>query len=89
MGIRVEEIDARAASDEVLTQFAAIEHACWPELLPGEPLRSTAEAIAFYRHQPTSHTSFHWLADGGFAGLYVHGPAAAFVNINVFPSLRR
>jgi GNAT superfamily N-acetyltransferase len=85
----VEEIDARTASDEVLSRFAAIEHACWPELVPGEPLRSTDEVIAFYRHQPTSHTSCHWLTDGGMTGLYVHGPTAAFVKLNVFPSLRR
>jgi GNAT superfamily N-acetyltransferase/RimJ/RimL family protein N-acetyltransferase len=89
LSTRVEEVDARTASDEVLSQFAVIEHACWPELLPGEPLRSTGEAIAFYRHQPMSHLSCHWLADGGFAGLNVHGPTAAFLNINVFPAMRR
>jgi GNAT superfamily N-acetyltransferase len=89
MGVSVEEIDARAASDEVLSQFAAIEHACAPELLPGEPLRTTAEVIAFYRHQPTTHTSCHWLADGGLAALNVHGPSAAFLNVNVLPAARR
>jgi hypothetical protein len=57
VSIRVDEIDARAASDDVLSRFAAIEHACRPELVPGEPLRSTAEVIAFYRYQPTTHTS--------------------------------
>jgi GNAT superfamily N-acetyltransferase len=86
---RVEEIDAQSASDEVLSQFAAIEHATWHEQAPGEPLRSTDEVIAFYRHQPTSRTSCHWLADGGMAALYVHGPSAAFVDVHVFPSLRR
>ena len=64
MSGRVEEIDARTASDEVLSQFAAIEHATWHERAPGEPLRATAEVIAFYRHQPTSHTSCHWRAAG-------------------------
>ena len=89
MTSRVEEIDARVASDEVLSQFAAIEHGTWHEQAPGEPLRTTAESIAFYRHQPTTHTSCHWLADGGLAGLYVHGPSAAFVNLTVRPEMRR
>jgi GNAT superfamily N-acetyltransferase len=89
LNVSVEEIDARTASDEVLSQFAAIEHACWPELVPGEPLRSTDEVIAFNRFQPTSQTSCHWLADGGMARLNVHGPTAAFVDLNVVPDLRR
>ena len=89
MSTRVEEVDARTASDEVLSQFAAIERGTWHEQAPGEPMRTTAEVIAFLRHQPTSHTSCHWLADGGMAGLYVHGPTAAFVNVNVFPGMRR
>ncbi|HWJ31759.1 MAG TPA: GNAT family N-acetyltransferase [Gaiellaceae bacterium] len=87
--MRVDEIDARTAPDEVLARFAEIEHACWPELLPGEPLRSTAEVIAFYRHQPTTHTSCHWLADGGAGSLNVHGPSASFVDIRVLPGERR
>jgi len=86
---RVDEIDARTASDEVLSRFAAIEHATWHEQAPGEPPRTAAEVIAFYRHQPTSHTSCHWLVDGGLAGLYVHGPTAAFLGINVVPEQRR
>src|SRR5690349_18542861 len=89
VGVRVDEIDARTASDEVLSRFAAIEHGTWHEQAPGEPLRTTAESIAFYRHQPTTHTSCHWLADGGSAGLSVHGPRAAFINLNVLPDKRR
>lgn len=89
MPVRVEEIDARTASDEVLAQFAAIEHGTWHEHAPGEPLRTTAEVIAFYRHQPTSHTSCHWLAEGGLAGMYVHGPRATFFDIHVLPASRR
>ena len=86
---RVEEIDARTAPDEVLTRFVEVEHACWPEISPGEPLRGTDEAMGFYRHQPTTHTSCFWLADGGFAGLYVHGPAATFLRLLVLPGRRR
>lgn len=89
MTVRVEEIDARTASDEVLSQFAAIEHGTWHEQAPGEPLRTVDEVIAYYRHQPTTHTSCHWLADGALAGLYVHGPTAAFLNLNVLPDARR
>jgi GNAT superfamily N-acetyltransferase len=87
--MRVEEIDARTAPDEVLSRFADIEHDTWHEHAPGEPLRTTAEVIAFYRHQPTSHTSCYWLADGGMAGLYVHGPTAAFLDVNVVADERR
>jgi GNAT superfamily N-acetyltransferase len=87
--MRVEEIDARTGSDEVLSRFAAVEHGTWHEHAPGEPLRTTAEVIAFYRHQPTSHTSCHWLADGALAGMYVHGPSATFFDIQVLPTLRR
>ena len=85
----VEEIDARVASDEVLARFHAIELACHDELRPREPVRSRDEAVAFYRYQPTTHTSCHWLADGGAASLYVHGPRAAFVRLLVEPRRRR
>ena len=42
--------------------------------------------IAFYRYQPTTHTSCFWLADGGMASLHVHGPTAAFLDVNVLPA---
>jgi mycothiol synthase len=87
--VRVDAIDARAADDETLARFAKVEHACWYETNPGEPLRSTAEVIAFHRHQPRTHTSSHWLADGGAAALYVHGPTAAFLHLLVAPDRRR
>jgi GNAT superfamily N-acetyltransferase len=85
----VEEIDARVASDDVLARFYALELACHDVLNPGEPIRSRHEAIAFYRYQPTTHTSCHWLADGGGASLYVHGPRAAFLHLLVAPGVRR
>jgi GNAT superfamily N-acetyltransferase len=87
--VDVDEVDARAAPDGLLARIVDIEHACWPETNPGEPLRSSDEAIAFYRHQPASHTSCFWLADGGFAGLYVHGPTATFLQLLVGPQGRR
>ena len=73
----------------MLARFYELELACHEELSPGEPPRSRDEAIAFYRHQPTTHTSCHWLADGGSASLFVHGPRAAFVRLIVAPSARR
>jgi GNAT superfamily N-acetyltransferase len=87
--MHVEEIDARTAPDEVLARFAEVEHDTWHEHAPGEPLRATEEVIAFYRHQPTSHTSAFWLADGGAAGLFVHGPTAAFLDVEVLTRKRR
>jgi GNAT superfamily N-acetyltransferase len=89
LSAHVEEVDARTAPDEVLARFAEVEHACAPELAPGEPLRTTEEVIAFHRHQPTTHVSCLWLADGGVASLYVHGPTAAFGNVLVMPDRRR
>lgn len=87
--MRVDEVDARTAPDDLLARIVAVEHACWPETNPGEPLRSSDEAIAFYRHQPTTHASCFWLGDGGFAGLYVHGPTATFLQLLVHPEGRR
>jgi GNAT superfamily N-acetyltransferase len=86
--MNVEEIDARTASGEVLARFYALELAAHDELFPGEPPRARDEVIAYYRHQPATHTSCHWLADGGGASLYVHGPTAAFVDLLVDPADR-
>lgn len=87
--VDVQEVDARAAPDEVLARFHALEAVCHDELETGEPLRGAEEAIAFYRHQPTTHTSGHWLADGGGGSLYVHGPSAAFLHLLIEPERRR
>jgi GNAT superfamily N-acetyltransferase len=87
--VRVEEIDARIASDETLLRFYEIEQACLADAPPGEPPRTADETIAYHRHQPSTHTSCYWLADGGMAALYVHGPTAAFVQLRVHPDRRR
>src|SRR5213083_1512531 len=87
--IEIAEVDARAAPDDVLARFYAIEVACHEELQPEEPVRGVEEVIAFYRYQPATHTSCHWLADGGCASLYVHGPTAAFLHLLVAPAKRR
>jgi GNAT superfamily N-acetyltransferase/predicted GNAT family acetyltransferase len=87
--IEIAEVDARAAPDDVLARFHAIEVACHEELQSEEPVRGVEEVIAFYRYQPTTHTSCHWLADRGSASLYVHGPTAAFRHLLVAPAERR
>jgi GNAT superfamily N-acetyltransferase len=85
----VRELDARIAPEADLLAIHAIEQACLPELLPGDPGRSADEAIAFMRFQPKTHESYHWLADGGFASLYIHGPKATFLHLLVHPERRR
>jgi GNAT superfamily N-acetyltransferase len=87
--LMIDEIDARTAPDELLARIVDVEHACWPETNAGEPQRSPAETAAFYRHQPATHTSCFWLADGGFAGLFVYGPTATFLRLLVHPESRR
>jgi hypothetical protein len=87
--VEITEVDARAAPDDVLARFHAIEVSCHEELRPGEPVRGVEEVVAFYRYQPTTHTSSHWLADRGSASLYVHGPTAAFLHLLVEPARRR
>jgi GNAT superfamily N-acetyltransferase len=84
-----EEVDARSASDEVLARFHALELACHEEQKPGHPPRSVEEVVAFHRHLPDTQTSCHWLADGGMAALYVHGPTATFLELRVDPAQRR
>lgn len=85
----VEEIDARTASDATLARFHEIELACHEELGSGDPWRTLDEAIAFHRHQPETHTTCHWLAEGGVAALWMHGPAATFAEVLVEPACRR
>ena len=85
----IEEVDARSASDDVLARFHALEAACHEELNPGHPPRTVEEVVAFHRHLPTTRTACHWLADGGMAALYVHGPTATFLELRVEPARRR
>ena len=87
--MEIEEIDARAAPDEVLARFHEIEVACHDELSPGEPLRSREEVIAFHRFLPTTQTYCHWVADGGCAALFFHGPTGTFLDLLVDPARRR
>jgi GNAT superfamily N-acetyltransferase len=87
--VEIRELDARTCPDADLLAMHALEEACLPELRPGEPGRSPDEALAFFRHQPSTHETFNWLASGGFASLYVHGPKAAFLQLLVHPSERR
>jgi mycothiol synthase len=83
------EVDARSASDAVLARFHALEAACHEELKLAYPPRSVEEVIAFHRHLPETQTNCHWLADGGMAAVYVHGPTATFLELRVDPARRR
>jgi GNAT superfamily N-acetyltransferase len=87
MGVR--EIDARTAPEADLLSIHAIETACLPELIPGEPSRSADEAVAYYRHPPSNVTRLTWASDGGAANLVLYGPAAVFGEVLVAPSARR
>jgi GNAT superfamily N-acetyltransferase len=87
--VHIQEVDARSASDDVLERFHAIELACHEERNPGHPPRSVGEVVAFHRHLPTTQTSAHWLAEGGMAAIYVHGPTATFLELRVDPRVRR
>jgi mycothiol synthase len=87
--VDIEEVDARSASDDVLARFHALEISCHEELDPGYPPRTVEEVVAFHRHLPKTQTSCHWLADGGMAAIYVHGPTATFLELRVDPARRR
>src|SRR5579871_217950 len=87
--MRIEEIDARTAPDDVLVRFHELELVCHEELESGEPFRTREEGIAFHRHLPHDVTIGHWLADGGVAVLWMHGPTATFCEVLVHPERRR
>ena len=74
----IREIDARTAPDEVLLHFHELELVCHEELESGDPFRTRDEGIAFHRYLPETTTIGHWLADGGVAVLWMHGPTATF-----------
>jgi len=88
--VRVDAVDAQTAPHETLLAIHEIERACLAEMVPGEPGRDAAEAIAFLRHPPATQRNYHWLAEGAAtASLFVHGPAAAFMVLYVAPGARR
>ena len=87
--MNIVEVDARSASDDVLARFHALEAACHEELNLAYPPRGVEEVVAFHRHLPVTQTNCHWLADGGMAAVYVHGPAATFLELRVDPAQRR
>jgi GNAT superfamily N-acetyltransferase len=87
--MRIEEIDARTAPDEVLVRFHELELVCHEELQSGDPWRTRDEGIAFHRYLPETTTIGHWLADGGVAVLWMHGPTATFCEVLVHPERRR
>lgn len=87
--MHVEKVDARTASDDTLRTIAEIECACSSEDRPGIPAPDVDDRMRFHRHQPESDTRRHWLAEGGFAALHVHGPRATILELCVHPERRR
>ena len=87
--MHVEEVDARTASDDTLRTIAEIERACSIEDRPGIPAPDVGDRMRFHRHPPESDTRLHWLAEGGFAALHVHGPRASLLELCVHPERRR
>ncbi|HEX3455179.1 MAG TPA: GNAT family N-acetyltransferase [Gaiellaceae bacterium] len=87
--MNVEPVDARTASDETLRTIVEIERACSHEDQPTLPVPSVDDRIAFHRHRPESDASCHWLAEGGFAAIYMHGPRATTLQLCVQPERRR
>jgi GNAT superfamily N-acetyltransferase len=87
--MNIEEVDARAASEETLLRIAEIQRACSQEKELGLPLPRLEDLVAFHRHPPGPNPRRHWVAEGGFAMLAVHGPRAAFVQLCVHPERRR
>jgi len=86
----VREIDGRTAPDAELLAIHAIEKACLPEMIPGEPSRAATEAVAYYRHPPSQMSRQTWVwDDAGVANLGQHGPTAIFAEVLVAPSARR
>jgi GNAT superfamily N-acetyltransferase len=87
--VDIREINARTAPDDVLLRFHELELACHEELESGEPFRTRNEGIAFHRFLPETTTIGHWLADGGVAVMWMHGPTATFCEVLVHPERRR
>jgi len=87
--MHIEEVDAPTASDETLRAIAEVERACAIEDEPGLPAPRLEDLIGLRRHQPASDTRRHWVAEGGFASLYVLGPRATFLQLRVDPERRR
>jgi mycothiol synthase len=87
--MKVEEVEARTASGDTLRAIVEIERTSSYEDHPEVPVPGLDDRIGFHRHRPESDTSRHWLAEGGFAALHVHGPRATFLQLCVHPERRR
>jgi GNAT superfamily N-acetyltransferase len=90
----VREIDPPSAPVELLDALYALEVEAAAELIPLEPPRPYAEAVAFWRNQPSDQKRRHWIAeeDGaavGLAGLFVYGPAFVVCEVFVASTHRR
>jgi GNAT superfamily N-acetyltransferase len=88
--LRIREVDPSTAPDEELLALHALEEACAP---PGEPFRTAALSLSYYRHSSARiRRQFFADEDGVLAGagtLSVHGPTFVYANLGVFPRQRR
>src|SRR5699024_2420241 len=87
--MNVEEVDARAACGETVLRMAGSQRARSQEEELGLPLPGLDDLVACHGHPPEPNPRRHWVAEGGFAMLAVHGPRAAFVQLCVHPERRR
>lgn len=91
---RVEQVDARTASDESLLAIHRVEAGCAHDLAPGERWRSAEEALAYMRNPPSDERRHWWVARVGddvvgMAALYVHGSSPlGWVHLRVLPRYR-
>jgi GNAT superfamily N-acetyltransferase len=91
--VRVEEIDATTASDELLRELHDVEVESTAELTAGEPPRSLEVSLGFYRN-PGDGRRRRWLAfDGaqkvGTSTLSIYAPTFVYAQVAVRPSHRR
>lgn len=91
--MRVEQIDAREAPEELLRELHACDVEASAELTPGEPPMPFEQFEGYLRH-PGGGVRHHWFvressAIAGFAGLSIYGPAFSHVEVKVRPANRR
>lgn len=90
----VREIDPVAGPVADVLAVHAIERACAPELHPGEPGRSTEEAVAYLTNPPRGQVRRHWLAESegrvvGAASLSAYALTFVSAHVLVAPEERR
>jgi GNAT superfamily N-acetyltransferase len=91
--VRVEEIEAAGAPDELLRELHACDVEASREIRSGEPPMPFDQFAGYLRH-PADGIRHHWLVRGpagvdGYASMSVYGPAFTYVEVKVRPEARR